>query len=131
SFSVLLIASFIGGVWWSILGLVLLMNGMVYVFHKKQIDFIHENLGRTSDILKSYAQNLEWIEKTDWQSGLLKRRLDEIKNEIPVYTQISQLNKIIINLNYRFNPIVGTFLNLMFLWDLKQLSILNQWQKKY
>ncbi len=131
SFIILLIASFSGGAWWSVFGLLLLFNGVIYVLYKKQIDFIHEHIGNTSDILKNYSKNLKWLETTDWKSAQLQQRLVEINNEDPVYQQISKLNKIIINLNYRFNPIVGTFLNLMFQWDLRQLSALNQWHEKY
>lgn len=131
STAILVVSIFNGGIWWNIFGLLLLINGVIYTAFKKQIDFIHENIGRSSDILKNYSQNLHWIEKTVWTSSLLKKRQEAIKNNIPVYTQIAQLNKIIVNLNYRYNPIVGTFLNLLFQWDLKQLVKLNQWHKNY
>jgi DNA mismatch repair ATPase MutS len=131
SLAFLIIASINGGVWWSVFGLLLLINGIVYVFHKSAIDVLHNKIDKTVDVLEGYAGNLEWIERTSWQSKHLQSIVAEIKNEYPVYKQINELTKIIRDLNYRLNMVIGTFLNLMFLWDLRCLNHLDRWNTKY
>lgn len=127
----LIIAITIGGVWWSVFALSLVLSGIGYVISKKEIDYAHETVGKTTAILFNYSTNLEWIEKTNWQTDYLKTRVKEINNDSPVYLQIRELAKIIQNLDYRLNPIIGGFLNLMFQWDLRCLIKLSNWQKKY
>jgi len=127
----LLIAIIVGGVWWSIFGLVLLFSAGGYFLSKKQIDYAHETIGKTTAILFNYSSNLKWIESTNWQTAYLKTKVKEIKSDHPVHIQIKELAKIIQDLDYRLNPFIGGFLNLMFQWDLRCLIRLSKWHKKY
>src|SRR5690606_35802247 len=102
-----------------------------YVLSKKEIDYAHEMVGRTTSILFNYSENLKWIETTPWESASLKQKVGGIKSDYPVHLQIKELAKIIQDLDYRANPIVGSFLNLMFQWDLRCLLRLSKWQAKY
>ncbi|ADY52996.1 DNA mismatch repair protein MutS domain protein [Pseudopedobacter saltans DSM 12145] len=131
SLLLIVVAIFLKGLWWNFFGLFLMGNMGFYFIYKSRIDIIHERIGKASDVLKNYAINLEWIEKSIWKSSLLKDRLEELRNEVPVYTQITILNKVITNLNYRFNIIIAVFLNLLFQWDLKQVMKLAHWNKHY
>ncbi len=131
SLGLLIVSVGLGGLWGNFLGLFLLANTGIYFKYKSKIDAVHERIGKASEILNNYSINLEWIEKHKWKSKLLQDKQEELRNEIPVYTQISLLNKIIVNLNYRFNIIVAIFLNLLFQWDLKQVLKLLHWNKNY
>lgn len=127
----LIVAIVLGGVWWSVFALSLIVSGIGYVLSKKEIDYAHEMVGRTTAILFNYSANLKWIETTPWESEFLKQKVLEIKSDNPVHIQIKELAKIIQDLDYRANPIIGSFLNLMFQWDLRCLLRLSKWQEKY
>ncbi len=128
---VLIVAVLMGGVWWSVFGLVLLLSAGGYIVFKKRIDYAHETVGKTTAILFNYSSNLKWIENTNWQTTYLKQKVQEIKGDHPVHAQIKELAKIIQDLDYRLNPFIGAFLNLMFQWDLRCLIRLSKWQQKY
>jgi len=127
----LVVAIWAGGVWWSIFGLILLASAGGYFLFKKQIDYVHETVGKTTAILFNYSSNLKWIENTSWQTAYLRNKVEAIKSDHPVHVQIQELAKIIQDLDYRLNPFIGGFLNLMFQWDLRCLNRLSKWQKKY
>ncbi|MFD1628450.1 MutS-related protein [Pseudopedobacter beijingensis] len=130
SIALLVLTVFWGGLWFNILGLFLLLNFIVYFFYKARIDFVHEGIGKSSAIFKNYASNLKWIENQEWKADLLKDKTSTGGKRKEVYRQFLELDKILTNLNYRFNIIVAIFLNLFFQWDLRQLRKLYAWHLK-
>lgn len=129
--SLLLTAILLGGVWWSVLGLGLLFSMIVYLMFKKRIDQLHVMVSKSAGALNGYSKTLKWIETTEWESDYLKEKQESLTNQHPVFIQIEELARILKNLDYRLNLMVGGFLNLMFLWDLHWLKKLDQWQQKY
>ncbi|WP_026904341.1 MutS-related protein [Pedobacter glucosidilyticus] len=129
--SVLTVALLWGGIWWSILGIVLLLNGVFYGFFKNKIDILHLRVEKAANALDGYAQNLQWIERKHWNNALMKNLLSQIHQEVPLSLQLIRLGNILVNLNYRLNMLVGTFLNLFLQWDLRVLFKLQKWQNQY
>lgn len=125
----LLAAIFISGIFWNLLGLGLLASAVFYILYKSKIDHIHENIGSSVAVLQGYAPNIKWIEETEWQSGLLKEKVNSIKSNHALHQQIGELASILNSLNSRLNPIVGIFLNLFFQWDLRCLQRLAKWER--
>ncbi len=125
----LILAIFVGGIFWNLVALGLLASGVFYFLYKAKIDHIHEHVGNSVEVLKGYAPNIKWVEETDWQSSLLKEKVSSIKAKQPLHQQISELAAILNSLNSRLNPIVGVFLNLFFQWDLRCLQRLTKWEQ--
>lgn len=129
--SVLAVAIFLGSFWWSILGLLLLGNGLFYSFYKNKIDVVHLQVEKAASALDAYAQNVKWVEDKYWDNSLINDLLLEIKPEIPLSEKISSLRKIVVRLNYRLNMLVGSFLNLFLQWDLRTLLMLKDWHGQH
>ncbi|MRX45709.1 MutS-related protein [Pedobacter puniceum] len=129
--SVLAIAIFLGSFWWSVLGLILLGNGLFYSFFKQKIDVVHLQVEKAANALDAYARNVKWIEDKYWKNSLMNDLLEGIKPEIPLSEKISSLRKIVVRLNYRLNMLVSSFLNLFFQWDLHTLFILKDWHQQH
>ncbi len=127
--TLLVLAIFIGGIFWSLVALGLLFSGLFYFLYKVKIDHIHENIGSSVAVLEGYAPNIKWIEEVEWQSNLLKQKKLSIASKQPLHLQIAELATILNSLNSRLNPIVGIFLNLFFQWDLRCLQRLAKWEQ--
>ncbi|MEO5912475.1 MAG: DNA mismatch repair protein MutS [Pelobium sp.] len=126
----LIIAIIFNGVFWSILTLSLLFSGVAALFFKRRIDVIHQQISESAVVLESYSVNLKWMEETEWNSTLLNNITNTIKRKPSLNSEIKTLSKILIDLNYRLNPIAGIFLNLFFQWDLRCIKKLNDWEAK-
>ena len=72
SFSLLIAASILNGVWWSFLGLSLIVNYVVYTFHLKHINLAHLLFSKSADQLKTFAKVIKPIEEQQWKSKELK-----------------------------------------------------------
>lgn len=132
TFGVLISAIVFNSVLWSILGLNLLINYVVYAFFLKKINQTHEFIGKSAASLKSFAAIIKPIEEQNWQSNLMRILVAQVKNPSgeKTHEQISDLAKIIKDFDYRYNVFVGTILNLFLFWDLRVVKQLYQWQQK-
>lgn len=117
-------------VFWSLLGIALLLSSIGYLLYKKRIDVIHEQIDKSVEILESYADNINWLTNTNWQSNLLKEKVSKLTVDVSLSKEIKKLSSIVVSLNARLNPIVGLFLNLFFQWDLRCLAKLSRWNIK-
>jgi DNA mismatch repair ATPase MutS len=130
NFTILALAIILNGVWWSILALSLISVSCAYLFFKKRIDIILDQVNGCANVLNTYAQNIKWIESIEWNSKLLNEIKASIEHDNrPLNEEINILSKILKRLDNRLNPIVGIFLNLFLQWDLRCLKQLNTWEK--
>lgn len=132
TFAMLILAVVFNGVLWSILGLNLLVNYVIYSSYLKNINKTHDFIGRSGAVLKSFAEVIKPIEQENWQSEMLNDLVTRLKNTSgeKTHEQITDLAKIIKDFDYRYNVFVGTLLNLFFFWDLRVIKRLFQWQQK-
>jgi DNA mismatch repair ATPase MutS len=132
TFGVLAAAIIFNGVFWSVLGLNLLVNYVVYSSYLKSINQTHDFIGKSGAQLKSFAEVIKPIEQESWQSEALKDLVTQIKNPSgeKTHEQITDLAKIIKDFDYRYNVFIGTILNLFFFWDLRVIKRLYEWQQK-
>ncbi len=131
-FALLFLAIVFKGIFWSVFSLALLVNFMFYNFYVKKINEVHQWVDKNHNKLKSISALLKFIEETKWESAYLIEIVSKFKNknEQKTHEQIFELSKISKNLNYRNNILVGTFLNLFFLWDFKIIKKLDYWFEK-
>lgn len=132
SFSLLLAAVFYGGILWSILGLSLLINYLVYAYHLKEINQVHLLFSQSAKKLKILAEIIKPIAEQPWKGLYLTVLMEKIKNKEgdSTHEQIKKLSEIIENFDSRLNVFVGTILNLFLFWDLRMVKKLNKWQEK-
>jgi len=131
TFTLLGAAIIFNGVLWPIFSLQLVVNFTVYNFLVKRINSVHHLISRTNDTLKKVAHIIESIENTSWQTPYIQQIVAPLKNPSgnKTYKQIFKLAKIVTQLDYRNNLLVGIFLNIFFCWDLKIIIRLLKWQQ--
>lgn len=91
---------------------------------------------KISGVLKSFSNAFKRLENEDWKSqGMqeLKSNLvdSSVPTNIPISSAIAQLSSILEKLDYRLNMLVGSLMNMLFLWDFRQVIALQEWRKNH
>jgi hypothetical protein len=87
--------------------------------------------GKIATTLNHFASAFRMIEGIEWESVLLKKIAAAIcKNSERVSDKILQLSKLIDKMNYHFNMVMAFVMNVLFLWDIKQIIALEDWKKQ-
>jgi DNA mismatch repair ATPase MutS len=108
-----------------VLGLVhlgLVMDKAAYI---KKADLI---AGKIGDTLGRYAKAFKKVEDEQWQSAYNIRLSEQLK-EGQTSAQINELAELINKLNYHLNIIVGVLLNVIFIWDIRQIIAIEEWKR--
>ncbi|HTE01526.1 MAG TPA: hypothetical protein VK668_19700 [Mucilaginibacter sp.] len=84
--------------------------------------------GKIGDILGKYAVVFEKIENEAWKSEYTIRLAASVKDG-HTSDSIRELSELINKLNYHLNMLVGFFLNLFFLWDIRQIIAIENWKR--
>jgi hypothetical protein len=89
------------------------------------------HLSRIVDEISALEKLINWIESTEFASGLLNRIKKEItSNGEKASIQIKNLKSILDRFDLRLNMVGPLFLNSFLLWDVRQMLALNEWRKK-
>jgi len=91
----------------------------------KKADLVAGKIGGT---LSNYAIVFEKIEQQQWQSIYCNNLIQKIKHN-NISGKIKELADLINKLNYHLNLIVGFILNLIFLWDIRQIIAIENWKR--
>ncbi|MFB2118809.1 DNA mismatch repair protein MutS [Parapedobacter sp. 2B3] len=89
---------------------------------------------RAGRILGAFAKSFERIETRRWESGraqALIASLQERDGEKPVSAIFGELATLIDRLDYRLNMLVGGVLNMVALWDFRQVFAVLDWRGRY
>ncbi|MBU1373620.1 MAG: DNA mismatch repair protein MutS [Bacteroidetes bacterium] len=130
NFSLLIAAILLGGIFWKLLALALVLTGIGSIFFKKDVDKIHVELSRCDDLLSNYANNLKWIDEHAWKTELIQEMVLPIKGKKSMSQQIHGLSKILQQLDARLNIMVSIVLNLFLQWDLRCIIKFAKWQNE-
>lgn len=115
------------GLFTTILILMLAFTGLQY----KAVTQQYSQLGKIVPQLKAFLPLLQWIEKAQFQSGLLGAQQQQLKNGTHTASEeIAALQAILKRLDYRLNPVVYIPLSIFLFWDLQQVLALEKWKKK-
>ena len=88
------------------------------------------HIDKMNRTLVAYSQGLKDMEDKDFGALLLqelKGRLNMKGGEVKISTSLERLSVLITRLDARNNLIVGTVLNMIFLWDIRCVSAINKW----
>ena len=126
----LIILCFLGSISFSVVLLMLLMNGLILGRHMKYAAEVTEDVSDSIELIKSYELMIREIEESDFSS----EKLIELKSII--YSDVNKASKEIKQLKFaldyfysRSNPFYQV-LNLVFMADLHLLMFTEQWKKK-
>jgi len=105
---------------------------IIFILYSKTISKFHKQFERQSKLLSRYSEMLNMIETKPFSSEYLTELKQKLtSNHKPASKITFELQKIVGEFDYRQNILVGFVLNSVFLWDLRCISKLNDWQQKY
>lgn len=116
-----------GGVLWQFFALVLVCNSGFVFLNLSKINKVYNGFSREADMLSALAGTIKWTEDVNWNSPYIKGFFNNPDAGKPLSMQIKQLSLIIQAFDARLNVVVGGFLNLFLLWDLRCSIRLCNW----
>jgi hypothetical protein len=108
-----------------------LINYRMISSRSKIVDKTDLIAGRIGVTLEHFVIAFRRIEDEEWESVYLKNLSEKIKNGLDggISLKIMQLSQLINKLNYRLNVLVKFVLNMVFLWDIRQIIAIENWKK--
>ena len=104
----------------------------ISIIYKSFIDVnkIHNNVSKTSELLRSYEEVILLIENKKFES----KKLNELQERFLIANtlaskQIKNLYRLVNKLDYRLNILVAIPLNIFYFWDIRQVLKLENWKK--
>ncbi len=121
-----------GIVSWQIYWIAILMQWIIYRFYRKTIAKFQEQFESQVKILSRFAEMLRQIEtmpfKDDYLAAFKVRLIHKGKT---ASTITAELQKILNQFDYRQNFILAIILNLIFLWDIRCIFRMYNWQQNF
>lgn len=129
-FVIAFIATFFG-VSLGVLSIMILVNYYLAAVKINDVNVIHRSVSKSIDILKSYSETIEHIEKETFHSKKLLDLQKHFKqNDYLASEQIKYLSTLVNKLDYRLNLLVALPFNLIF-WDIRISLLLEKWKQKH
>lgn len=112
-------------------GLLILTNNRVASSKSDTVKKTDLIAGRIGTTLKHFVSAFKLIENEEWKSGYLNGMADKIKhsNGQAVSVRVGELSKLINQLNYRLNMVLGFILNVFLLWDIRMVIAIENWKR--
>ena len=92
---------------------------------------MHNQVGKSSAMLETYATTIELIEKETFTCDKLKNLHGIFSADIPVSARIKMLSKLVSRLDTRLNIMVAIPFNLFFFWDIHCCLALEKWKTRH
>ena len=109
-----------------------LLQSIIYAIYSKTTARFYEQFQNQAKVLSRYSEMLKQIEDLPIQSVYLIELKGKLNKKNKSASSITaELKQILNEFDFRKNLIVAIFLNLIFLWDLRCVSKLYQWQQNY
>lgn len=105
-----------------------ILHGQFVLSRQKHVRKAELIVGKIGTTLAAYARAFKKAEDEQWQSTYCQSMSAQLK-EKQTSLQIKELSRLVNNFNARLNMLVGTVLNLFFLWDLKQIIAIEDWKR--
>jgi DNA mismatch repair ATPase MutS len=105
---------------------------ILFLIYSKTISTFSKAFGVKTKLLNQYSDLLSLIENKKFRSAYLIRFQSKLYNHGKPASQITfSLRKILNELDYRQNLLVGFALDSLLLWDIRCIYRLYKWQKSY
>jgi DNA mismatch repair ATPase MutS len=105
---------------------------ILFLVYSKTIGLFKKSYGLKTKLLNQYVDMLQLIEKKEFKSAYLVGLKKKLYNHGKSASQItSSLQKILNELDYSQNLLVGFVLDSILLWDIRCVYKLNKWHNDY
>ena len=105
---------------------------IIFLLYSKTISKFHKQFESQAKLLNRYSDMLLQIETKSFASSYLIELKEKLTSNKKSASQVTaELRKILNEFDYRQNLLVGIVFNSVFLWDIRCLAKLNDWQQKY
>ncbi|HAH23267.1 MAG TPA: hypothetical protein DCL77_05845 [Prolixibacteraceae bacterium] len=112
--------------------LAILVQWILFLNYSRTIGIFGKAFGVKTKLLNQYSDLLLLIEKKEFQSEYLVHQKSKLYNHGKPASQItSSLQKILNELDYRQNILVGFALDSLLLWDIRCIYRMHKWQNSY
>jgi DNA mismatch repair ATPase MutS len=126
--TIVAIAAVIFGLPAGLLAPVLLINFIYYFLNGKRITTLHDRVGKSSVMLKTYSSTIRLIEQEKFNSDALTKLKGRFSTDNSASQKIARLSKITDRLDARLNILVAIPQNLFFFWDIRCCLALEKWK---
>jgi hypothetical protein len=106
-------------------------NFIVYFTRFRKITKLHEQVSRSSDLLRTYSSAIGMIEKETFRAGKLKMLQGSFRGETDASGQVRTLARLVNRLDSRLNVLVSIPLNLLFFTDIRFCLALEEWKGQH
>lgn len=97
-----------------------------------KVNRVAGKMSRAGRLLAAFAGAIRLIEQRDWQSPLSKKLSGTLLSENGrASAALDALATILDRLDYRLNMLVGAVLNMVALWDFRQVFAIVDWRRQY
>jgi hypothetical protein len=107
------------------------VNFIFYFTRFKRITKLHEQVSRSSDLLKSYSETIRLIEKKSFTASKLINLQGSFSGDTAASDRIRRLSKLVNRLDWRLNVIISMPLNLFFFTDIHFCLALEKWKREH
>ena len=120
-----------------VIGLYFVVSIMLSNMPAKKIQKLYVSVSKMENVLKTYSELMEHIEKGCFHSDILQTNRQalisegtELNTEIPASSAIKKLSRYIGALDQRFSA-MGLIVNLLYMRDTRQAMNIEMWKEKY
>lgn len=136
----LLVACFLGSIWLPLLASLgvwlMIMHLLVTLRYAGVVSKIGGRMERTGKLLHTLSSAVERIEKRNWKTPVARELADQFIGSGPsgsgsVSYVFKRLATLLDRLDVRLNMLLGALLNMLFLWDFRQVFALQDWRQQH
>ena len=108
------------------------LHWILFLIYARTISAFSKAFGVRTKVLNQYADLLSLIENKEFRSAYLVHQKNKLYNQGKPASHItSSLQKILNELDYRQNILIGFVLDSILLWDIRCIYRMHKWQKSY
>ena len=115
----------------------LLLLGIVHLIWSMalsgKVSYFSSRIDQIGVTLMNYADAIKMVEEEQFESALAKELQQKLKtaNQSKLSVAFKDLGSLVDKLDTRNNILIGSILNMLLLWDFKQVLAIVNWKKNY
>jgi hypothetical protein len=125
------VVAVIAGLPAALLAPVFTVNFIFYFTRFRKITKLHEQVSRSSELLRNYSSSIGMIEKEPFKAGKLKMLQGSFRGGADASGQVRTLARLVNRLDSRLNVLVSIPLNLLFFTDIRYCLALEEWKGQH
>ncbi|KGE15108.1 MutS-related protein [Sphingobacterium deserti] len=117
---------------WTYLGGLAIIHLLWTLAMAGKVSLFSSKIDKVGQVLAAYADGLALIEGKAFNTSLTQMLQSKLRmNDTQLSNAFKQLAQLINNLDARNNMLVGSLLNMVFLWDFKYVMKIVHWKSQY